>query len=75
MTKFWVSGYVLLRKLLSVKKSWFLKRSYPEWLIYQEMAKVKYSNSVLRVETENKAEGVSLIITYHLYLKNLISYH
>lgn len=39
------------------------------------MAKVKYSNSVLRVETENKAEGVSLIITYHLYLKNLISYH
>ena len=26
---------------------------------------VKYSNSVLRAQTKNKAQGVPLIITYH----------
>ena len=50
-------------------KSWFLKRSYPEHLIDNEMKKVKFKS---REKTENsKLKGVPFVVTYHASLNCL----
>ena len=52
------------------KKSWFLKKEYPERLISAEMDKVKFSNIERRSKTQ---KFIPLVVTYHPLLKSLSS--
>ena len=50
-------------------KSYFLKRSYPENIVDQELAKVESSESSRR--TNKKGKGVCLVPAYHPLLQNI----
>ena len=51
------------------KKSWFLKRSYPEYLIDTEMKKKKFKS---RERTDkSKSKAVSFVVAYHSSLNCL----
>ena len=53
----------------SQKKSWFLKREYPDKLIENEMRKVKFCKE--RIKKAKGVKGIPFAVTYHPQLKNL----
>lgn len=48
----------------------FRKRGYPDKVIETEMEKVKFGRN--RRSNNNKKKGVSLVLTYHPLLKNVL---
>ena len=53
----------------SQRKSWFLKREYPEKLTENEMRKVKFCKE--EIKKAKVVKGIPFVVTYHPQLKNL----